>query len=119
MELTISLVENTYKLTCTYKGSPQPNIEWLVNSVPLTDIANQADITRQGYFQSIIFLNISDAVKHSKYTCRVSNSFGSDMSELTIQSPTDSTTNKDFQLLPSLLYISALFAFTTDLLYTL
>ena len=84
IDLNISIEgSNIYKIICKYRGIPQPRMLWLINDTPAKEDKNIRTVEGEHYFyQSTLTVRNITSVQ---YKCLVSNSFGEDSSEGSVQ----------------------------------
>lgn len=84
-DLRITQMNGSVRFVCQYRGFPQPQLVWQVNSRPIRneEILGRIDEGGENSFQSTIFTNRTLAEKYV-FKCIVSNPFGVDSSEATL-----------------------------------
>ena len=85
-------MDTSVQFVCRYRGSPQPELAWLVDSRPIRqeELLGQVDSGEDNIYQSILFVHRTIAEKYS-VECVATNTFGSDSLEGSLVAPTRPT----------------------------
>lgn len=94
-ELNIDTTNDIIRLTCLYRGTPEPQLDWLTRSRPVNErnIISRVDSEEEDHFKSILSVNRTIAESFTIYTCRASNHLGDDSSDVSISPPSHNSSS--------------------------
>lgn len=77
LSITCNRTKTSVKLTCIYRGAPQPEITWYADSQPVQhqEILSRVDTVGSETYQSILFVNRTIAADFNTHMCKATNIF--------------------------------------------